>query len=46
MLRIHTNTPTLASAADAAAWQFVRLTPMGYRRTAGLHTALVELQMR
>ena len=46
MLRIDTNTPTLASAADAAAGQFVRLMPAGYRRTAGLDTALVELQMR
>jgi hypothetical protein len=46
MLRIHTNTPTLASAADAVAWQFVRLVPAGFRRTAGLETALVELQMR
>ena len=46
MLRIHTNTPTLASAADAVAWQFVRLLPVGFRRTAGLDTALVELQMR
>ncbi len=46
MLRTHTHTPTLASAADAAAWQFVRLMPAGFRRTAGLDTALVELQMR
>ena len=46
MLRTHTNTPTLASAADAAAWQFDRLVPAGFRRTAGLDAALVELQMR
>ena len=46
MLRIHTNTPTLASAADAVAWQFVRLVPAGFRRTAGLDEALVEPQMR
>ena len=46
MPRINTNTPTLASAADAAAWQFVRLLPAGFRRTVGLDTALVELQMR
>ena len=46
MLRTHTNTPTLASAADAAVSRFVRLMPVGFRRTAGLDAALVELQMR
>jgi hypothetical protein len=46
MLRTHANTPTPASAADAAAWRLVRLMPAGFRRTAGLDTALVELQMR
>jgi hypothetical protein len=46
MLRTHTNTPNLASAADAAVSQVVRLVPVGFRRTAGLDAALVELQMR
>ena len=46
MLRIHDKTLILANAADAAAWRFVRLTPVGFRRTAGLDEALVEPQMR
>jgi hypothetical protein len=46
MLRTHDTNPILADAADAAAWRSVRLMPAGFRRTAGLDEALVELQMR
>ena len=46
MLRTHDTTPIPANVADAAVWQFARLTPVGFRRTAGLDEALVEPQMR
>ncbi len=46
MLRTHDTNPTLANAANAAARRFVRLMPVGFRRTAGLDEALVEPQMR
>jgi hypothetical protein len=36
----------LAEAADAAAWQFVRLTPGGSPRRLRCGSALVERQMR
>jgi hypothetical protein len=41
-----THTTYLAEAADAAAWQLVRLTPAGSPRRSRCASALVERQMR
>ena len=46
MSNTFTHITYLAEAVDAAAWQFVRLTPAGSPRRSRYASALVERQMR